>query len=123
VKNWVNHPASNLAGYSPRNPVRNLVSYLGGYPASNRAGYSPENPASYSGSYWGGNSASYSADCADNRWERNPEGNRERNGADYSESYPADSLPNYSESHPESFDHKPVTCRTTGRIDRRTPTP
>ena len=84
------------------------MSYLDGNPVSNWAGNLPENPASYWESYRDSNSAGYSADCPHNRWQRNPESNRENNGASCSESYSADSLPDYSSSYPESFDPRPM---------------
>jgi hypothetical protein len=104
------YPESNRAGYSPRYPVRNPAGYLGGYPASYRAGYLAENLVSYPAGYPDSNSASSPADCPDNRLERNPESSRESNGADYSESYWADSLPNCLAGYRESFDSRPV-CR------------
>jgi len=87
----VNHPESSLEGHSPRYSVRNPENYSDGHPAGYRAGYAPENPESYSE----GRLDSNSAECRDNRPERNRESNREDNWAgnslDCSESNSADS--------------------------------
>ena len=91
------HPASNLAGYYPRHPVRNPESCLGGYRANNRSGYLPENPASSRENCLACNSAGHSADSPDNSRAGNTESNPLSNGAgnppDSSADCPANSLP------------------------------
>jgi hypothetical protein len=82
VKCEVDCPESNLAGNSPRYPVRYPESYLVGSPAGYWADYSPENPVSNREVCLDRNSAGYSADCPDNRPEGNPESNLRSNGAD-----------------------------------------
>ena len=103
VKCWAGSSESDRTGYSPSNPARNTESYLAGCPASYGTSYSPENPASCSGIYGDGSSAGSSADCPDDRRERNLESNRKSNGADYSESHSVASLPDCLVSYPESF--------------------
>ena len=114
VKYRVNHPAGNRADYSPRYPVRNPESYLGGYPASYWADYLPENLVSYPEGCPDSNSADYSADCPDNRLVRNPESNRADNPPDYSADNSVGSLPDYSENYLGSFGFGPVNRPASG---------
>ena len=114
VKYRVNHPAGNLAGYSPRYLVRNPESYLDDYPASYWADYLPENLVSYPVGYPDSRSADCSADCPDNRPGRNPESNWADNLPGYSAGNSVDSLPDCWEDYSGSFDSGPVCRRVTG---------
>ena len=112
VKNRVSHPASNLAGYSPRSPVRNPVSYVDRYPVSYRESYPEGNSASCRASCRESCSPSCSAVCPANRSADSPESNLPDNSEEswerYSESYLASCSPGAFPS-PTSVDKYDLT--------------
>ena len=102
--NRASYRDGDSAGHSPRYPVRSTESMLDDYLASCRAGDLLENPASSRADCLRSNSGDPSADCTDNRPERNPVSSLPSNWADNSDSYSVDSLPDCPASHPESLD-------------------